>query len=182
MKYVIVYFQIALIREQEKSVFNLIHMINAASTRWMIATRFSIIDDNKDGMWVRPVISSSKSQHVKFLRVSLNTVSLSWLGQFKINSTFKIVFFSSQPTYFWSRLIHVILYWWAQAEVKFLGKFSHPNLVKLLGYCWEERQFLLVYEYMQRGSLESHLFRSNYLLLLLLLLFNFHFLFMILIN
>ncbi|PIM98465.1 Serine/threonine protein kinase [Handroanthus impetiginosus] len=48
-----------------------------------------------------------------------------------------------------------------QAEVKFLGKFSHPNLVKLLGYCWEESQFLLVYEYMQKGSLESHLFRKN---------------------
>lgn len=48
-----------------------------------------------------------------------------------------------------------------QAEVKFLGKFSHPNLVKLLGYCWEEKQFLLVYEYMQRGSLESHLFRRG---------------------
>ncbi|KAI3459953.1 hypothetical protein Pfo_016616 [Paulownia fortunei] len=48
-----------------------------------------------------------------------------------------------------------------QAEVKFLGKFSHPNLVKLLGYCWEERQFLLVYEYMQKGSLESHLFRKD---------------------
>lgn len=47
-----------------------------------------------------------------------------------------------------------------QAEIKFLGKFSHPNLVKLLGYCWEERQYLLVYEHMQRGSLESHLFRK----------------------
>lgn len=42
-----------------------------------------------------------------------------------------------------------------------MGKFSHPNLVKLLGYCWEDRQFLLVYEYMQRGSLESHLFRKG---------------------
>lgn len=48
-----------------------------------------------------------------------------------------------------------------QAEVKFLGKFSHPNLVKLLGYCWEEKEFLLVYEYMQKGSLESHLFRNG---------------------
>lgn len=48
-----------------------------------------------------------------------------------------------------------------QAEVKFLGKFCHPNLVKLLGYCWEDREFLLVYEYMQRGSLESHLFRKG---------------------
>ncbi|KAK4781576.1 hypothetical protein SAY86_015678 [Trapa natans] len=48
-----------------------------------------------------------------------------------------------------------------QAEVKFLGKFSHPNLVKLLGYCWEDDQFLLVYEYMQKGSLENHLFRKG---------------------
>ncbi|GMI78571.1 hypothetical protein like AT1G76360 [Hibiscus trionum] len=48
-----------------------------------------------------------------------------------------------------------------QAEVKFLGKFSHPNLVKLLGYCWEENQFLLVYEYVQKGSLENHLFRCG---------------------
>ncbi|KAJ9673310.1 hypothetical protein PVL29_023104 [Vitis rotundifolia] len=45
-----------------------------------------------------------------------------------------------------------------QSEVKFLGKFSHPNLVKLLGYCCEDKQFLLVYEYMHKGSLENHLF------------------------
>ncbi|CAH1435311.1 unnamed protein product [Lactuca virosa] len=48
-----------------------------------------------------------------------------------------------------------------QAEVKFLGKFSHPNLVKLIGYCWEDREFLLVYEYMQKGSLENHLFKKG---------------------
>ncbi|KAJ4827496.1 hypothetical protein Tsubulata_027974 [Turnera subulata] len=48
-----------------------------------------------------------------------------------------------------------------RCEVKFLGKFSHRNLVKLIGYCWEERQFLLVYEYMQKGSLEKHLFRKG---------------------
>ncbi|XP_062150977.1 probable serine/threonine-protein kinase PIX13 [Alnus glutinosa] len=47
------------------------------------------------------------------------------------------------------------------AEVKFLGKFSHPNLVKLLGYCWEDKEFILVYEYMQKGSLDNHLFRKG---------------------
>ncbi|KAL3539147.1 hypothetical protein ACH5RR_002513 [Cinchona calisaya] len=45
-----------------------------------------------------------------------------------------------------------------QAEVNFLGRLSHPNLVKLLGYCWEEKELLLVYEFMQKGSLENHLF------------------------
>ncbi|XP_047159958.1 probable serine/threonine-protein kinase PIX13 [Vigna umbellata] len=47
------------------------------------------------------------------------------------------------------------------SEVQFLGRLSHPNLVKLIGYCWEDNQFLLVYEYMQKGSLESHLFRKG---------------------
>ncbi|KAE8658914.1 putative serine/threonine-protein kinase NAK [Hibiscus syriacus] len=48
-----------------------------------------------------------------------------------------------------------------KAEVNFLGRLSHPNLVKLRGYCWEENQLLLVYEFMQKGSLENHLFRSG---------------------
>ncbi|XP_020260998.1 probable serine/threonine-protein kinase PIX13 [Asparagus officinalis] len=48
-----------------------------------------------------------------------------------------------------------------QAEVDFLGRVSHPNLVKLLGYCWEDKDLLLVYEYMARGSLENHLFRRG---------------------
>ncbi|CAL5326561.1 probable serine/threonine-protein kinase PIX13 [Camellia sinensis] len=46
-----------------------------------------------------------------------------------------------------------------QSEVNFLGRLSHPNLVKLLGYCWEDQELLLVYEFMQKGSLENHLFR-----------------------
>ncbi|KAJ6673167.1 KINASE CX32 putative-RELATED [Salix viminalis] len=45
-----------------------------------------------------------------------------------------------------------------QAEVNILGRLSHPNLVKLLGYCYENKQFLLVYEYLSNGSLNYHLF------------------------
>lgn len=48
-----------------------------------------------------------------------------------------------------------------QAEVDFLGQLHHPNLVKLIGYCSEDDQRLLVYEFMTRGSLENHLFRSE---------------------
>ncbi|KAL7001799.1 putative serine/threonine-protein kinase pbl15 [Sarracenia purpurea var. burkii] len=46
-----------------------------------------------------------------------------------------------------------------KAEVIFLGHLSHPNLVKLIGYCCEDEERLLVYEFMSRGSLENHLFR-----------------------
>ncbi|KAA0040988.1 protein kinase 2B [Cucumis melo var. makuwa] len=45
-------------------------------------------------------------------------------------------------------------------EVNYLGKFHHPNLVKLIGYCLEGENRLLVYEFMPRGSLENHLFRN----------------------
>ncbi|CAN0907595.1 Probable serine/threonine-protein kinase CST [Linum grandiflorum] len=48
-----------------------------------------------------------------------------------------------------------------QAEINFLGRLSHPNLVKLLGYCWEDKDLLLVYEFLEKGSLENHLFRRN---------------------
>ncbi|XP_068646614.1 probable serine/threonine-protein kinase PIX13 [Aristolochia californica] len=48
-----------------------------------------------------------------------------------------------------------------QSEVQFLGRLHHPNLVKLLGYCWDDREHLLVYEFMPRGSLENHLFRRG---------------------
>ncbi|KAF9601943.1 hypothetical protein IFM89_024277 [Coptis chinensis] len=48
-----------------------------------------------------------------------------------------------------------------QSEVNFLGRLSHPNLVKLMGYCGEDSELLLVYEFMQKGSLENHLFRRG---------------------
>ncbi|KAF5797164.1 putative transferase, protein kinase RLK-Pelle-RLCK-VIIa-2 family [Helianthus annuus] len=47
------------------------------------------------------------------------------------------------------------------AEVNYLGQFSHPNLVNLIGYCLEDEHRLLVYEFMPRGSLENHLFRKG---------------------
>ncbi|XP_038987442.1 serine/threonine-protein kinase RIPK-like [Phoenix dactylifera] len=46
------------------------------------------------------------------------------------------------------------------AEVIFLGQLRHPHLVRLIGYCCEDERRLLVYEYMERGSLENHLFKK----------------------
>ncbi|CAL9192823.1 unnamed protein product [Musa hybrid cultivar] len=43
-------------------------------------------------------------------------------------------------------------------EVIFLGQLSHPNLVKLVGYCCEDEHRVLIYEFMDRGSVESNLF------------------------
>ncbi|KAI4990556.1 hypothetical protein ZWY2020_038919 [Hordeum vulgare] len=46
------------------------------------------------------------------------------------------------------------------AEVFFLGQLRHKNLVKLIGYCYEDEHRMLVYEFMVAGSLEKHLFKS----------------------
>lgn len=43
-------------------------------------------------------------------------------------------------------------------EVIFLGQLSHPNLVKLIGYCCQDDHRVLIYEYMPRGSVENNLF------------------------
>ncbi|WOG94204.1 hypothetical protein DCAR_0313497 [Daucus carota subsp. sativus] len=45
-------------------------------------------------------------------------------------------------------------------EVIFLGQLRHEHMVKLIGYCCEDENRLLVYEYMPRGSLENQLFRK----------------------
>ncbi|KAG6769373.1 hypothetical protein POTOM_025004 [Populus tomentosa] len=47
-----------------------------------------------------------------------------------------------------------------QTEVGFLARVSHPNIVKLLGYCQAEgdKELLIVYEFMEKGSLNYHLF------------------------
>ncbi|KAM3324324.1 putative serine/threonine-protein kinase PBL4 [Capsicum chacoense] len=47
------------------------------------------------------------------------------------------------------------------AEVHYLGLLHHKNLVRLIGYCSEFDNRLLVYEVMAKGSLENHLFKKR---------------------
>ncbi|KAF6998008.1 LOW QUALITY PROTEIN: hypothetical protein CFC21_014167 [Triticum aestivum] len=48
-----------------------------------------------------------------------------------------------------------------RAEVSSTGVIQHVNLVILIGFCCQGDKRLLVYEYMPNGSLDSHLFQSN---------------------
>ncbi|XBI50364.1 hypothetical protein VPH35_113779 [Triticum aestivum] len=50
------------------------------------------------------------------------------------------------------------------AEVETIGSIEHINLVKLIGFCAEKSERLLVYEYMSRGSLDRWIYyrHNNY--------------------
>ncbi|PWA57960.1 C2 domain, Formin, FH2 domain, Protein-tyrosine phosphatase-like protein [Artemisia annua] len=46
-------------------------------------------------------------------------------------------------------------------EVHLLSGQKHPNLISLVGYCEEDKEKILVYEYAQRGSLDKYLRRNT---------------------
>nr|XP_043630098.1 L-type lectin-domain containing receptor kinase IX.1-like [Erigeron canadensis] len=50
------------------------------------------------------------------------------------------------------------------SEVNIISQLRHRNLVQLTGWCHEKGELLLVYEYMENGSLDSHLFGAKSLL------------------
>ena len=47
------------------------------------------------------------------------------------------------------------------SEVKIISRLRYKNLVQLIGWCHEQHELLLVYEYMSNGSLDSHLFAAK---------------------
>ncbi|KAD4179294.1 hypothetical protein E3N88_27885 [Mikania micrantha] len=50
------------------------------------------------------------------------------------------------------------------SEVRIISRLRHRNLVQLIGWCHQKGELLLVYEYMENGSLDSHLFKQKSLL------------------
>lgn len=48
-----------------------------------------------------------------------------------------------------------------RSEVSTIGTIQHVNLVRLRGFCSEGNKKLLVYDYMENGSLDSHIFTEK---------------------
>ncbi|XP_039060214.1 L-type lectin-domain containing receptor kinase IX.1-like isoform X2 [Hibiscus syriacus] len=50
------------------------------------------------------------------------------------------------------------------SEVKIISRLRHKNMVKLIGWCHDRGELLLIYEFMPNGSLDAHLFKGKSLL------------------
>lgn len=48
-----------------------------------------------------------------------------------------------------------------KTEIEMLSQFRHRHLVSMIGYCYEKNEMIIIYEYMENGTLKDRLYGSD---------------------
>ncbi|XP_027922065.1 L-type lectin-domain containing receptor kinase IX.1-like [Vigna unguiculata] len=137
--------------------------------RWMLRTRgredVSLFDHAMDNDFEK-VSVPKKFSHEELARATNNFATENKIGQGGFGAVYR-GFIRELNTYVAIKKVSrgsrqgVKEY---MSEVKIFGQLRHKNLVQLFGWCHQHEDLLLIYEFMENGSLDSYLFKGKGLL------------------
>ncbi|KAI5580598.1 hypothetical protein BDE02_08G164200 [Populus trichocarpa] len=116
------------------------------STAYSVARGWHMMDEGVSYYIPLPELEeATKNFSKKIGRGSFGTV---YYGQMKDGKEVAVKIMADSSTHLTLQFV---------TEVALLSRIHHRNLVPLLGYCEEEHQRILVYEYMHNGTLRDHI-------------------------
>ncbi|CAK7332431.1 unnamed protein product, partial [Dovyalis caffra] len=129
---------------------NSMHATTKPSTAYSVARGWHMMDEGVSYYIPLPELEeATKNFSKKIGRGSFGTV---YYGQMKDGKEVAVKIMADSTSHLTQQFV---------TEVALLSRIHHRNLVPLIGYCEEEHQRILVYEYMHNGTLRDHIHGSD---------------------
>ncbi|KAK4844878.1 hypothetical protein QYF36_025505 [Acer negundo] len=145
--------------------------MDSAGSSSAAESQISVVEENPNGQISAPPClkefsfadlktATSNFGHEALLgKGAYGTVYIGWFDEKTLSPSKSGIGMAAAIKIYYPESIQAFDQW--QSEVNILGRRYHPNLIELLGYSWEDEKLVLVYEFMQKGSLDNHLFRCD---------------------